>query len=294
MRYKNKDGIPCVFFIQKDLGKENQMKNSTLLTLFLGATCMTARITAADLNQIPTATQQIQDKSLWIYTGNADKQREFTAYFTHTPSPQENWRIHAPKTLLIEEDELYADYAIVAARKAYDVWDQTGGEYLVEDTSLGIEGFDENGVCIKWVQATIREHIALFIGRKAWFRVSIAQKQDRSIMVYTGLVEGTIVASRGNGGFGFDDFFQPDDQEQGDKYTLAEMKEREKNQLDAPHIWDRWNARYLAVQQYKSEQPDRMYRDKTIAAPPSPLWQEKDEQVWKEELKERLQKLQEK
>lgn len=255
---------------------------------------MTTKILAADLIPIPTATEQIQDQSLWIYTGNADKRQEFLTYFTQGASNQENWRINTPKTLLADEDELYADYATVAAKKAYDIWEKTSGEYLVEDTSLGIEGFDENGVCIKWVQATIREHIALFIGRKAWFRVSMAQKQDRSILVYTGLVEGQIVAPRGQGGFGFDNFFQPDGQEQREVYTLAQMKEEEKCQLAAPHVWDRYNARYLAVQQYKNEKPDTTYRAESIATLPSPLWQEKDEQVWKEELKERLQKLQEK
>lgn len=270
------------------------MKKPTLLTIYLGAAYMTTQIPAADLRPIPTATQQIQDCSLWIYTGNADKRQEFLTYFTQGASNQENWRINTPKTLLADEDELYADYATVAARKAYDIWSQTSGEYLVEDTSLGIEGFDDNGVCIKWVQATIREHIVLFIGRKAWFRVSMAQKQDRSILVYTGLVEGTIVAPRGQGGFGFDDFFQPDGQEKEEKYTLAQMKEREKNQLDAPHIWDRYNARYLTVQQYKSERPDTTYRADAIATLPSPIWQEKNEQVWKEELEACLQKLQEK
>ncbi len=245
---------------------------------WIGMIIMTPALLAAEAPAVPSAVEQFDTKSVWLYTGNSDKKLDFSHYFSHnTDEAYTNWKIHFPLGKIEEIQELDTEFNIVAARKAYDVWKKTGYEYMVEDTSLGVvgvtgmEGVDENGVRIKWVQETIRKNIARFIGKKAVFRVSIAQVDVGIIRVYTGIVKGVICAPRGQKGFGFDDFFQPSDQlyQAGGKYkTLAEMKETQ-----GPHKWDQWNARALAIALYKAPAYTQSYSVAEIEAISPLVWQ---------------------
>ncbi len=107
--------------------------------------------------------------------------------------------------------EIEADPVSVVAHKASQLEDGI----LVEDTSLDIEGASV-GVNIRW----LLDHIHQYVGHTAEWRTLLAYQKDGLIYVYEGKVRGTIVQPRGEGGFGFDPFFLPDNS----TCTLAQAK----------------------------------------------------------------------
>jgi inosine/xanthosine triphosphate pyrophosphatase family protein len=114
---------------------------------------------------------------------------------------------------------------------------------LVEDTSLDVEGADI-GINIRWVLG----HLSKYIGRKAEWRVLLAHQKQGKVYVYEGTVKGRIVAPRGNGGFGFDPFFVPENSQ----YTLAESKP------------DEVNARAKAVEALVHDRPIKIESPMTL------------------------------
>lgn len=100
---------------------------------------------------------------------------------------------------------------------------------LVEDTVLEIES-EKVGIHVKW----LLEHLSNCIGKKAEWIVYLAVHNGAEVTVFRGKISGKIVKERGNDGFGFDKFFQPENSE----FTLAEKKP------------DRFNARALAVEAF--------------------------------------------
>jgi XTP/dITP diphosphohydrolase len=97
--------------------------------------------------------------------------------------------------------EIDADPVTVVVHKA----SQLEEGILVEDTSLQIQGANV-GVHIRW----LLEQLPQYIGRRAIWRVLLAKMDHGSVYVYEGVVQGTIVPPRGDGGFGFDPYFLPD------------------------------------------------------------------------------------
>lgn len=146
----------------------------------------------------------LQPKKTWLLnTSNKEKLREFQHYF-------------AAYDILIESTEIdlkeiSADPLTVVVHKAT----QIGEEILVEDSSLDIEGA-EVGINIRWML----DHLSNYINRKATWRVLLAYLKADLVYVWEGKVEGTIVLSRGEGGFGFDPVFLPS----GSEKTLAQDK----------------------------------------------------------------------
>ena len=91
---------------------------------------------------------------------------------------------------------------------------------LVKDTVLDIEG-QEVGVQVRW----LLHHLPEMAGKKARWSVFLAYRAEKTVYIYRGVVQGTIVTPKGNKGFGFDPVFLPDDSPK----TLAEAKPDEVN-----------------------------------------------------------------
>ncbi len=121
--------------------------------------------------------------------------------------------------------EIDSDALSVIIQKASAVNNKLGG-VIVEDTSLDIEGEDV-GVNIRWLLDNLNQ----FAGKKASWTVMLAFREDNTVFVTQGVVQGTIVTKQGSEGFGFDPYFLPI----GANKTLAQ---------DKPHSV---NARAFAV-----------------------------------------------
>ena len=125
-----------------------------------------------------------------------------------------------------------ADLAEIAATGAREAFAELGGSgVLVDDTGLFVEalgGFpgpysayveDTVGVERLWRLAKDEEN------RRAKFRTVVAYCDEGGIETFTGSVGGTLVAPRGEGGFGYDPIFEYNGR------TLAEMGTEEKNAI---------------------------------------------------------------
>ncbi|MBB63764.1 MAG: hypothetical protein CMO81_01735 [Waddliaceae bacterium] len=141
---------------------------------------------------------------MWkLNTSNKGKLAEFQRLFS----------LHGESLEISQTDlaEIDADPVQVVVHKASSLDEHV----LVEDTSLDVEG-GQPGIYVKW----FLENLSEFVGRNAVWRVLLAYREGEQVYVFKGEVEGTIVESRGIGGFGFDPHFLP----KGANKTLAEEK----------------------------------------------------------------------
>ena len=122
-----------------------------------------------------------------------------------------------------------------ARLKAVALVEATGQPALADDTGLEIEALGgAPGVhTARWGGQGYERALAELAGRpwperRARFRtVALARFPDGREVVATGVVEGHLAeAPRGEGGFGYDPVFVPDD---GDGRTFAEMTAEEKH-----------------------------------------------------------------
>lgn len=107
------------------------------------------------------------------------------------------------------------------------------GEFIVEDTSLYLEGLNGlPGPLIKWFLKTIGNEGLVNISKKldsqkAEARTIIGHLSETGdINYYEGVIKGEIVEPRGEG-FGWDPIFKPG----GHEKTFGEMSAAEKNQI---------------------------------------------------------------
>ncbi len=114
----------------------------------------------------------------------------------------------------IDLPEIEATPLEVVAHKASQFPEDDTSIIIVEDTSLEVEGADI-GINIRWLATTLHQHI----GKPAVWKVLLAYRQGRDVIVFQGEVRGTIVAANGPS-FGFDAVFRP----LGSSRTLAEDK----------------------------------------------------------------------
>ncbi|WP_266078863.1 XTP/dITP diphosphatase [Haladaptatus caseinilyticus] len=156
-------------------------------------------------------------------TGNEGKVREAREYLD-----DEVRQIEYDYTE-VQSDDL-AEIALHGAREAYE---ETGGEdpVVVDDAGLFIDaigGFpgpysayveDTLGVERVWQIAEQEEN------RRAHFRCIVAYYDGENAKTFSGLVPGTLVAPRGDGGFGYDPIFEHEGK------TMAEMSTEEKNAI---------------------------------------------------------------
>jgi inosine triphosphate pyrophosphatase len=161
---------------------------------------------------------------IFLVTGNANKLEE--------------WRRHLPTDIEIDSVDVdlteiqSSNPEEIVADKAKRAYEATGKPVVVEDVSAGIEKL--NGLPGPFVKFFIKGlgEDALFTlagqeNEPAVVSCSIAYYDGSEMLTVTGKVEGTVVASRGGNGFGFDKTFVPT----GHKHTYAEMSADEKDSV---------------------------------------------------------------
>lgn len=175
-------------------------------------------------------------------TGNEGKAREAREYLEG---------ITAVNQVEYDYTEVQSDsLSEIAARGAREAYEELGGTepVVVDDTGLfvdALEGFpgpysayveDTVGVERLWNLVSEEEN------RRAQFRTVVAFADGERTETFEGSVRGTIVAPRGEGGFGYDPIFEYDGR------TFAEMSAEEKNAIShrgrALEAFSAWLAEY--------------------------------------------------
>jgi len=157
---------------------------------------------------------------LTVVTSNRYKAEEVAAFF---------WGILDVEHIDLECPEYrHDDVGEIARQKAEYAFNALKKPLIVDDTGLyinALNGFP--GPYASYVFHTIgNEGIGALLKEKsdktAYFETAVAYAEEGGIRVFTGRLEGMIVAPRGSGGFGYDPIF-----EWGDM-TLAELPLTEK------------------------------------------------------------------
>jgi non-canonical purine NTP pyrophosphatase (RdgB/HAM1 family) len=139
-----------------------------------------------------------------------------------------------PVTHTLELPEIQdLDLRTVVAAKARAAWEQLRRPVVVDDTGLellALNGFP--GPLIKWlltaVGASGLTRVANALGDpRARAVCALGYFDGESLRIAEGVVEGTLVPPRGEGGFGWDAVFQPS----GLAETYAEMSADDKDLL---------------------------------------------------------------
>jgi len=125
------------------------------------------------------------------------------------------------------------DLAEIAARGAREAFEAAGGEdpVIVDDAGLFVDGLGGfPGPYSAYVEGTLGiervwDLASTLEDRSAAFRCVVAYADAEQVTTFRGVVPGTIVAPRGDGGFGYDPIFEHDGE------TFAEMSTAEKNDL---------------------------------------------------------------
>jgi XTP/dITP diphosphohydrolase len=171
---------------------------------------------------------------LVLASANPDKAREIAALldgFDVVPRPPEVPEVEETGSTLVENARLKAQ-ALSEATGEAAVADDTGLEVAALDGAPGVYSSRYAGE-----GATYADNVAKLLDalrgasdRRARFRtVAMAVFPDGREVVAEGIVGGTIAdAARGDGGFGYDPVFVPDD---GDGRTFAELSIEEKNAI---------------------------------------------------------------
>lgn len=160
---------------------------------------------------------------LYLITGNENKLKEVQAIIPHV----EQLHIDLPE---IQE----IDALKIIKSKLEEASKHHGGEFLVEDTSLYFESMDGlPGPLIKWFLQALGNDGLHSLVEKYGNTKAVAKtifgyyKNKDDIEFVEGIVEGNIVAPRGEARFGWDPIFQP----LGYSKTYAEMDPDEKNEM---------------------------------------------------------------
>lgn len=171
---------------------------------------------------------------LVLATANPDKAREIAALlegFAVVPRPADVPDVDETGETLEENAHLKA-VALVEATGCAAVADDTGLEVLALGGAPGVYSARFAGE-----HASYADNVAKLLSamegvgdRRARFRtVALARFPDGREVIAEGVVDGVITpAARGDGGFGYDPVFQPDE---GDGRTYAELTLEEKNAL---------------------------------------------------------------
>lgn len=136
--------------------------------------------------------------------------------------------------LEIELPELQEiDSKKIIESKLNKAFEHHSGEFIVEDTSLTLEGMNGlPGPLIKWFLQTIKKegiyNLTKVFGSNAVAKVIIGYaKSPNHIEYFEGVLEGDIVSPRGDNDIGWNTIFQP----KGFNKTFGEMTMDEKNQI---------------------------------------------------------------
>lgn len=163
-------------------------------------------------------------KQIFLVTGNPNKLKE--------------WRQIVPADIEmdiadVDLDEIQsADPIDIITDKARRAYEAIGKPVVVEDVEAGLEKL--NGLPGPFIKFFVQKlggdvlyKLAGQEGERAVVSCSIAYFDGENMVTVRGDVPGTIVAPRGDSGFGFDVTFVPD----GETLTYAEMDDAKKNSL---------------------------------------------------------------
>lgn len=171
---------------------------------------------------------------LVLATANPDKAREIAALlhgFDVVPRPDDVPDVEETGSTLEENARLKA-VALVEATGCAAVADDTGLEVAALGGAPGVYSarFAGEGATYADNVARLLRELEGVDDRRARFRtVALARFPDGREVVAEGVVDGVITSvARGEGGFGYDPVFQPDE---GDGRTYAELSLEEKNAL---------------------------------------------------------------
>ncbi|GHO59267.1 non-canonical purine NTP pyrophosphatase [Ktedonobacter robiniae] len=166
-------------------------------------------------------------KNILFVTGNKDKLREVSELIP---------AVQGIDVDLPEIQELDAHKVIAA--KLVEAQKYHSGAFLVEDTSLSLNGMGGlPGPLAKWFVRSIGIDgvyaLSKTFGARATARTIVGYADENNNMLFfEGSLGGLVVPPRGTDGFGWDAIFQPD----GHEKTFAEMSLEEKSQCSMRKI----------------------------------------------------------
>ncbi len=171
---------------------------------------------------------------IYFITGNKNKFAEVQSFLPNI----EQLDIHLPEIQDI-------DAQVIIKAKLQAAFNQSQGEFIVEDTSLYMDCLNGlPGPFIKWFEKAIGNEGLAELAKKLNNNRATAKtiigyaKTQNEIHFFEGVVTGTIVKPVVKSGFGWDPIFLPN----GEAQTFAEMGQAEKNKI---------SMRRLAVNQLK-------------------------------------------
>lgn len=175
---------------------------------------------------------------LYFITGNADKFKEMDSIL--------GLELQQLETDLVEIQDI--DPEIVVQAKLKEAHGKQQGAFIIEDTSLILEGLNGlPGPLIKWFMKSLGHDGLANLATKLDSSKAIAytiigySDENNKTAFFKGEMHGTIVQPRGNMGFGWDPIFLPD----GSEKTLAEMTPEEKNTISTRKLAARKLHEYL-------------------------------------------------
>ena len=184
-------------------------------------------------------------KTITFITGNQNKLIELQIILNHLS----NLTI---KSCKLDLPELQGEPDYIATEKCRLASLEIDGPVLIEDTSLCFNALGGlPGPYIKWFLDKIgldglNKLLLGYEDKSAYAQTIFAytEGKDKSIHLFVGRINGKIVSSRGNLGFGWDPIFQPNGDVNDNRYenqTFGEMEEYKKNRI---------SHRYLALQKF--------------------------------------------
>ena len=171
-------------------------------------------------------------------------------------------------TLPPEEGESFAEIALEKARVTHR---ETGEAVVADDSGIGATGLDgrpgihsaryggEGASDEENLDKLLREVAAAGEDRRAFYTCALALVEgDGTERVFEAHWEGVLVEEpRGEGGFGYDPAFVPDDTGPDDPRTASELSDAEKNEISHRGRAARMLAAHLAAREAAAPQSGR-------------------------------------
>lgn len=163
-------------------------------------------------------------KQIFLVTGNKNKLAEWRRLLP-TDISIDSLDVDLAEIQSTDPEEIVAD----KAKRAFEV---TGKPVVVEDVSASLSSLNGlPGPFIKFFIKALGEDALYTLSNKkkepASVSCSIAYYDGVELIIVTGVVEGSVVASRGGNGFGFDKTFVPN----GEIETYAQMSSEKKDSV---------------------------------------------------------------
>lgn len=161
---------------------------------------------------------------------------------TGNPNKLKEWQQILPDHIAMDIADIdlveiqSADPEEIITDKARRAYEAVGRPVVVEDVEAGLEKLNGlPGPFIKFFMKKLGNDVLYQLagreGERAVVSCSIAYYDGEKMLTVRGDVPGTIVAPRGENGFGFGVTFVPD----GETLTYAEMEDEKKNSLSHRH-----------------------------------------------------------